>query len=69
MQELYKLFCPPGIVSAQCQAATLVYREESGTIEYKTWAIAATTVGGFFFLLFLVVAVRSRTARRGYESV
>jgi hypothetical protein len=69
--ELFILFCPPGVVSAQCMAASLVYQHEtSNTINHQTWAISATVVAGVLFILLVVVIIwASLKARKGYTSV
>jgi len=68
-EAIYNLFCPPGITSAECIAATLVYNGPAiaaGNNQDQSWAISTTVLLGVFFLATLILAavvVRARAAK------
>eukprot|EP00026_Physarum_polycephalum_P006533 Phypoly_transcript_06581.p1 GENE.Phypoly_transcript_06581~~Phypoly_transcript_06581.p1 ORF type:complete len:326 (+),score=29.03 Phypoly_transcript_06581:669-1646(+) len=71
-KAIYALLCPEHTqVSAQCLAATLVYAYETAhSLNYHSWAIAATVVAGVLFVLVLILVVRMfLTARKGYAPI
>jgi hypothetical protein len=71
-QAIYALLCPRNTqVSAQCLAATLVYTYSTSSPQSDfAWAVAATAVAGFLFLVVVVLLARMRgSSTKGYDSI